>query len=291
MHLFVWSNVCWGDSLNNLPPADQLPPKGIEQQIKPDTLKKLITEDNDGNFVTFSDYGDNDSDAPVYETDKARLVEFHRTLPKVRRALANVPTYMIFDDHEISDDWFLNPTWRDRVLGSPLGNAIIRNGMLAYALFQGWGNDPVKFAPAPGELQKQPQEQLLELAVQFMPTGGAIGPDANAARQIEKLLGLDLRNEIALDGSYAETSPPVKWHYMVPGEKHGVLVLDCRTRRSYVSRLSPPGNIGLTAQAEQVPGNRRSKARRSGSLSPHCQSWVLLSSTSYLLRRPFEYLT
>src|SRR4029450_14059731 len=72
----------------------------------------------------------------------AHLTEFRRTLPKVRRALANTPTYMIFDYHEITDDWYLNPIWRDRVLTNPLGRTIIRNGMLAYALFQGWGNDP-----------------------------------------------------------------------------------------------------------------------------------------------------
>ena len=39
-------------------------------------------------------------------------------LPKVQRALANVPTYMMLDDHEITDDLFLSPTWRDRVLSS-----------------------------------------------------------------------------------------------------------------------------------------------------------------------------
>ena len=40
---------------------------------------------------------------------------------KVRRALANVATYMIFDDHEVTDDWYLSPIWRDRVLTAPLG--------------------------------------------------------------------------------------------------------------------------------------------------------------------------
>src|SRR5262249_46312687 len=157
-----------------------------------------------------------------------------RTLPKVRRAMANVPTYMIFDDHEISDDWFLNPTWRDRVLTAPLGSAIIRNGMLAYALFQGWGNDPVKFEPVTGETTatKQPQEQLLDQAKLFLPTN-ATGPNADAAKQVEHLLGLDLRNQVALDGTFAETSPPLKWAYTVPGQKHDVIVLDCRTRRAY----------------------------------------------------------
>ena len=79
---------------------------------------------------------------------------------KVRRAMANVPTYMMWDDHEVTDDWNLNPMWRDRVMTNPLGRAIIRNGMLAFALFQGWGNDPEKYT------QGKPK-RLLELATQL----------------------------------------------------------------------------------------------------------------------------
>ena len=49
-------------------------------------------------------------------TDEAKLVEAWRdAVPKVARALANVPTYMIFDDHEITDDWYLSDRWRERV--------------------------------------------------------------------------------------------------------------------------------------------------------------------------------
>ena len=85
-----------------------------------------------------------------------------------------------------------------------------------------------------------------------MPTATP-GPNAAAAREVERLLGLDLRNEANLDGTFAETNPPLKWHYTVPGQKHDVIVLDCRTRRAYATRVSPPGNIGLTAQGEQIP--------------------------------------
>ena len=42
-------------------------------------------------------------------------------VPIVRRILANVPTYMICDDHEITDDWNLTQEWRNRVLGTNLG--------------------------------------------------------------------------------------------------------------------------------------------------------------------------
>jgi hypothetical protein len=39
------------------------------------------------------------------------------TVRLIRRLLANVATYTMFDDHEITDDWFLNRTRTDRLLG------------------------------------------------------------------------------------------------------------------------------------------------------------------------------
>ncbi len=57
----------------------------------------------------------------VPDKDKDKLKILHQTLPKVRRAMANISTFMIFDDHDVTDDWNLNPSWRDRVFTSPLG--------------------------------------------------------------------------------------------------------------------------------------------------------------------------
>lgn len=52
---------------------------------------------------------------------------------------------MIFDDHEIMDDWDTTREWRDDVKGSKCGRQIIANGPAAYWAFQGWGNDPTLF--------------------------------------------------------------------------------------------------------------------------------------------------
>ena len=88
-----------------------------------------------------------DAEAQKKEKKKKekRLKLLHETLPKVRRALANISTFMIFDDHEVTDDWYLNPSWRHRVLTAPLGRTIIRNALMAYALFQDWGNQPQQY--------------------------------------------------------------------------------------------------------------------------------------------------
>src|SRR5690606_9678583 len=106
------------------------------------------------------------------ETEKkpGELNAFRDGIPKVRRALANVSTYMMFDDHEVTDDWNLSAIWRDRVLTSPLGRTVLRNGLLAYLLCQGWGNDPQAFLEdtptgTGGAPQPSARKRLLHLCV------------------------------------------------------------------------------------------------------------------------------
>ena len=85
-----------------------------------------------------------------YNAQIQQLNTFRSTLPQVRRALAHIPTYTICDDHDITDDWFLDGAWCQRELGSPLGRQIVRNGLLAYALFQALGNTPEQFEESNG---------------------------------------------------------------------------------------------------------------------------------------------
>ena len=61
---------------------------------------------------------------------------------ELRRVLANVPTYMIFDDHDVTDDWNINSYRYNKVFSSPAGKRIVANALAAYWVFQGLGNDP-----------------------------------------------------------------------------------------------------------------------------------------------------
>ena len=45
-------------------------------------------------------------------TERAEV--FRAAVPRVARALANVATYMVYDDHEMTDDWYLSQSWRSR---------------------------------------------------------------------------------------------------------------------------------------------------------------------------------
>jgi hypothetical protein len=176
----------------------------------------------------------------------AILQEFHRNLPKVQRALANVPTYMVLDDHDITDDFFLNPVWRTRVLGRKLGQAILGNGMIAYALFQDWGNDPVTY-------ESGPKAQLLTLVQKLFPPDLKKGPDQQVFQQIAALLGHSEPLTQTPDGKFLSANPALKWHFTIDGPKHRAIVFDNRTRRSYASQAGPPGNVSVDAMVDQLP--------------------------------------
>ncbi|WP_156896372.1 alkaline phosphatase family protein [Aestuariibacter salexigens] len=82
-----------------------------------------------------------------FAREKAVLETFIKQLESAQRVFAHMPTYMIFDDHDVTDDWNLTRSWEEAVYGHPFSKRIIGNALLAYSLFQGWGNDPETLAP------------------------------------------------------------------------------------------------------------------------------------------------
>jgi hypothetical protein len=175
--------------------------------------------------------------AKLWDKETRILEDCISQLWKVRRAMANVPIYMICDDHDISDDWFLNRAWCNQVLGNPLGRRIVQNGMLAYAVFQAWGNTPQQFE------EGQPGGNLLKAAVIWSASGGN---DEIACEDIAKFLGLPQiapqtnlpkykldGDVLILDRDYPDGAISLEWNYTVRSLKHEVIVLDTRTWRGY----------------------------------------------------------
>jgi hypothetical protein len=273
MYLSVWSNAVWPalavpspgqPAVMPLPTDEQLItatwpariPTLIDAPIDADEKRqmkadgKVDKESPFNNYKTFKEESD-EKDLTVpkrLEGHRKLMRDFERGLAKVRRVLANIPTYMIFDDHDVTDDWNLNPLWLDRVLTTPLGVTIIRNAYVAYALFQDWGNDPLKY-----ENPLDDKNRLLGRIAALFPPGAEEGPNAAAADAIDVLVGLNLRPPEDIDGTFPETRPPLKWHFSISGPGFVVAVLDNRTRRSFGSRNGPPGNVAITAQPDQIP--------------------------------------
>lgn len=80
-----------------------------------------------------------------WKTEKAVIEQFVQGLNDVQQLFAHIPTYMIFDDHDITDDWNLTIGWENAVNGHPLAAQVIGNGLMGYFLCQGWGNNPEQF--------------------------------------------------------------------------------------------------------------------------------------------------
>lgn len=80
-----------------------------------------------------------------YDQELGVIENFVEGLPRIQRALAAVPTYMIFDDHDVTDDWNLTWGWEESAYGHPFSQRIIGNALIDYLLCQGWGNAPQCF--------------------------------------------------------------------------------------------------------------------------------------------------
>ena len=190
-----------------------------------------------------------------FRRETERLNRFFNSLPAVRRALANVPTFMIFDDHEITDDWYLLRSWCDKVMGSLLGRRFVQNGLLAYAIFQAWGNTPEQFvASASGGT-------LLRAAVAWR--GGAETDDKVHEATIAARLLPALDQRPIFDGTdrhrLRRGPHALNWHYRVEGPRHEVIVLDTRTWRGYPGRNLSPALLSPEAFDQQLPLGRATK--------------------------------
>jgi len=180
------------------------------------------------------------------------IMEIRRGLERVRRALANISVLIVFDDHEITDDWNLVADWCQRVYDKPLGRRMVLNGLLAFALIHGWGNAPAAYA---GD-DSSPGRRLLELARAWRP----IGPGSGGA---EAALCWLLHVPQSGDALRAYGTPPrlwhrdggLEWHFRLRAPGYEIVFLDLRTWRAFpgATELSTPDLLSDEALDAQVP--------------------------------------
>jgi hypothetical protein len=60
--------------------------------------------------------------------------------PDIRWLLATVPSVMIFDDHDVSDDWNISWSWVEEMRGRPWWDARITGAFMSYWIYQHIGN-------------------------------------------------------------------------------------------------------------------------------------------------------
>ncbi|MFI8997783.1 peptidoglycan-binding protein [Streptomyces sp. NPDC053542] len=167
-----------------------------------------------------------------YVTECDRVDGFRGTLGMVRRALANTATYMMFDDHEVTDDWYISKRWVHEVSETVHGRQFLGNAMAAYAVCQGWGNTPEQFADGPqGEAGR---ELLTALAA---PDHTAAGPAAVIARRTGVPTGADSAGRIVRE------SGSLTWHYAITWQAHQLVAVDTRTQRVFRGGYTDPPSL------------------------------------------------
>jgi len=179
MYLLVWSPVPW-----QLVPEPHMPALDAEHAIR-------------------------------WRREANALLGFCRELPQAARLFAHIQTLMIFDDHDITDDWNLSAKWESTAYEHPFSRRIVGNALLAYMLCQGWGNRPDVF-------------------------GGLLDETEALTAALDSRDRLDAAAQDALIGQLLAFD---HWDYVLRTQPT-IIVLDTRTRR-WRSRRLPGRPSGL----------------------------------------------
>lgn len=188
-----------------------------------------------------------------YESERHRIEKFLSEVWRVRRLMANVPTYMMFDDHDVTDDWNLEKKTKVALAkeGS-FGRRLTANALAAYWGCQGWGNDPDSF-----------DSSFVNALSQFY---GSL--DYRKADAAEK----------ALHSHY--------WGYIVPGSP-AMIALDTRTDRDFSNPDAEGPALMSKRRLEWLQQSLRSLSGLSSG-KPPAQTLLILSPAPVLGFEPIE---
>jgi hypothetical protein len=245
MYLFSFSPALWPETLPAFKDVfpDEFAAWNAAQQ-KVDQWKNDPDQSSSPPYVPYI------KEKEDYEKQAASVANFQAQLVKVRRALANIPTYTICDDHEVTDDWYMNQEWCKRVLGQPLGRRLVRNALLAYGVFQAWGNTPEQFTDG------GPGETLLDHLTAASANGGFSDTADSAVQLLLNIPSVSAAGVVDVPPEGMTHGPgTMTWHYRVAvdGAPYEVLVFDTRTWRSFAtSAKDPPELIGETGFGQQM---------------------------------------
>lgn len=162
--------------------------------------------------------------------DFAQLYEYAWTQDSdARQVLACLPTYMMFDDHEITNDWMNTPQWCASMLEQGREQILV-DGMVAYWIYQGWGNLIQR------EDERYPLLQIMQEA-------------EHSDEDILERLRTHIRREVHCESSG-------HWHYDIPTVPP-IFVVNARSERTTVftkeeNAIYGPTRILSKAQMQEL---------------------------------------
>jgi hypothetical protein len=187
--------------------------------------------------------------------------------PEVRWLFATVPSVMIFDDHEIIDDWNTSASWRQEMSREPWWRERISSGLASYWVYQHMGNlGPDELAADPLYAKITAAGEATDLLRDF---GRSIDEPASAEntdRPYQWSFGLDVgrtrvvmldtRCNRVLTPGRREMLPAKEWRWFVD-QAHGDY--DHLVVGSSLPWLMPPAIHDLEAWNERVADSSRDR--------------------------------
>ena len=213
MYLLAFSPALWPSALPDASavlPAPALAPKGVGEGAEITAIRAYLAKVN-------------------WDAQRKQVLALGQGMAKVRRAFANIPSYMMFDDHEVTDDWYLHSQWQVDVLSSPIGQRVIGNALSAFAVFQAWGNDP-DGTFAPGGMGTQILNALVAI--------GALNGETYKAGQSQYD---EIRQHLRMTAQSGGSGILWDYGFRLKQADWQALVLDTRTHRN----LTRPGQTDL----------------------------------------------
>ena len=277
MYLFGWSDVLWPDAATKLDTYDEMfaisfPGVDANAALTAATHKSV-------------DVGPGIPAMAVTMAGRKKIIlqatadteTFRTTLPAVRTVLANIPSYMICDDHEFTDDWNMTRRFCQGIYGGDLGVRVAQNALVAFSICQSWGNTPEQFAEDP---QNPPGLQLLQ-TLQTISASAVQSPASYTNNpQLMTIVGVHTNDQLkAQSGDYRVfhdtgaaitingltlDSKSLRYNFSIEGDGHQVIVTDSRTWRSFPttgledhSQLLPPAVLNSQMASMPALGNRQ----------------------------------
>ncbi|PTA46643.1 alkaline phosphatase D family protein [Micromonospora sp. RP3T] len=190
--------------------------------------------------------------------------------PEIRWLLSTVPSVMIFDDHEVIDDWNTSRSWRADMREQPWWAERIRSGLASYWVYQHLGNlSPDEIAADPVYAKVVAAEDATSVLHEF---GARVDTEADLAHDTERwravqyqwsyaldlgrtrLVMLDNRSSrVLLPGSRAML-PPGEWSWFLD-QAHGAY--DHLVVGTSLPWLLPPGIHHVEAWNERLADSDR----------------------------------
>ncbi|WP_422770871.1 alkaline phosphatase D family protein [Plantactinospora sp. WMMC1484] len=198
--------------------------------------------------------------------------------PEIRWLLSTVPSVMIFDDHEIIDDWNTSTPWRTETHRQPWWSERISSGLASYWVYQHLGNlEPDELAADPVYAKVVAAEDATSVLREFGERVGAeaTGYDAALGRGESpaeaapagryqwsysldvgrtRLVVLDNRCSRVLDRRHRAMLPPTEWAWFTD-QVHGDY--DHLVVGSSLPWLLPPGIHHLESWNERLADSER----------------------------------